>query len=1134
MSFPCALAVAVILAITAFVRVPAQETISYSLAREGRVSLALYDSSDVQIRTILSAQPQEAGDHAILWDGLDREGRPVASGGYKWKLLQTQGFQSEFLTALGTSFGATQWPGCHNGPAALAVDYRRGHVYMAAASVEGGPQVVKMTMDGQIIWSHRPYEGWGHSRDIAFSPTDPHIENKEYPEGVLYFPMSESGNLHVLDARDGSSVLDRHQVTSPSVMASYKPLRAAFMKIDLCGADGRAAKGWTPAPLAKYSRERGFGWDSIDGLTVSTDAAANSAERDGHTMASAGAAGKEGHRSFLIKFPEGMKYCEARIVVEGNASELEVYSDLKQGKPNLREPRIEKRGRYSVLAFETKANKGVLDITLGAKEGAKGVWSLRAVELMVPPDRFDAYGDKVMAAFTNANRIQRIRPQDWVALSDTVVPDLRDVAIDNSGKILALSGDKVVIVQESGDAHTILIEGLIDPRALSVDRISGDLFVAERAGSHQIKRFDATGRLRKTFGRKGGRLQGLYEAENFLDVADVAGDSKGGFFIVEAWVAPRRTAHFDAEGKLIAEWYGGQGFYTYASLDPERPDRVWFDSHFGWIVEAEMNWEMGQWKPRATYNFDGLAGGLFEGMEVRRGWTLRCRDGKRYLLYSRYPAVVQVDEANHRLVPIVKSDMNVPPFVETLCGKTKAGSFLWTDANRDGESQKDEFVFSQFTPHGKRWLIDNDFTYRCAYAPKHKGANYLVRTLAPQWRNGIPVYPNYDDCKDAELLTDNSLRMKNGKEEGYLSEPAAYYRDASGASYLAVHLTGDYYSARGDGDMGHGFNWPADIVDGVAIAKWDKEGRLMWKGSGLASERLSDIPGRLNWPNGIVGTAHGLVGVTDRIVWPLSLWSEDGLYAGGVFDRNDPNDARYAWFRVTHDDGWEAIKPVSNMGVLQYDMNANGVFTEKWNNQAIFIGCGWNNRPAYRVSGFDRMSRQEGTVRIAKPAKAAKAAGKGLSTEYFGNVSLGGVPVLNTVSGQVWFGTQGKSQLDKPWPDSPVTKKPFSLRMTGQLEARFSEPTRFSLYRGPGANSQFDKARLWVNGKLVIDAWDNAANGERKLRSTLVNLTAGGKVPIKLEYAVSAAERKPQLHLCWESIGQPIEHVPMGYLYLED
>lgn len=59
--------------------------IRYSLAREEKVSLRVYDVAGRVVRTLVD-QVLPAGDHATVWDGADEQGRRVPAGVYVYRL----------------------------------------------------------------------------------------------------------------------------------------------------------------------------------------------------------------------------------------------------------------------------------------------------------------------------------------------------------------------------------------------------------------------------------------------------------------------------------------------------------------------------------------------------------------------------------------------------------------------------------------------------------------------------------------------------------------------------------------------------------------------------------------------------------------------------------------------------------------------------------------------------------------------------------------------------------------------------------------------------------------------------------------------------------------------------------------
>lgn len=51
--------------------------IRYQLPQAGNVSAAVYDAEGRLVRELLRGAPQEAGQHSLIWDGLDRAAPPA-------------------------------------------------------------------------------------------------------------------------------------------------------------------------------------------------------------------------------------------------------------------------------------------------------------------------------------------------------------------------------------------------------------------------------------------------------------------------------------------------------------------------------------------------------------------------------------------------------------------------------------------------------------------------------------------------------------------------------------------------------------------------------------------------------------------------------------------------------------------------------------------------------------------------------------------------------------------------------------------------------------------------------------------------------------------------------------------------
>jgi len=74
-------------------------TISYSIPQPGNVELAVYNIKGQKVKTLV-CEKKEAGQHQVIWDGSDRDNRPVASGVYFYTLQisnQTVAYRKSLL-----------------------------------------------------------------------------------------------------------------------------------------------------------------------------------------------------------------------------------------------------------------------------------------------------------------------------------------------------------------------------------------------------------------------------------------------------------------------------------------------------------------------------------------------------------------------------------------------------------------------------------------------------------------------------------------------------------------------------------------------------------------------------------------------------------------------------------------------------------------------------------------------------------------------------------------------------------------------------------------------------------------------------------------------------------------------------
>lgn len=319
----------------------------------------------------------------------------------------------------------------------------------------------------------------------------------------------------------------------------------------------------------------------------------------------------------------------------------------------------------------------------------------------------------------------------------------------------------------------------------------------------------------------------------------------------------------------------------------------------------------------------------------------------------------------------------------------------------------------------------------------------------------------------------------------------------------------------------------------MALLRLDANGNRIWR-SATKAARFPHPRGQLHDAYHLDREVKGCVPVLDHVEQPCEFWTTDGLYVGGLFDGRDPYDGHdlnqpgsppnrlYTWLgtKAKHvfQNSFDQTSPLCGD-----DYRAGGDVGELPDGSVVFLGQGENNNPCYRITGWDGWVRQRGQVRIEKPAREIAQQGTGLKAEYFTNTGFSGSPAITRNDARLWFGANA------PWPKD-IQAQDFSVRWTGFIEPRFTEDYCLSIY----ARGDF---KLWIDGKEV--AWANEDYPRdkelHKGHSLPIPLRAGERVPVKIEYCANmdtpAFNSGPAFHFNWESLSQPVEHLPTAVLY---
>jgi hypothetical protein len=175
--------------------------ISFSLDKPGRTSLAVYSADgEVQLRALLVGEHLEAGEHTVHWDGLDRDGRPLAPGSYQWKLVTGPGIEATFLDSLGTHPKAgpwARWIGNHTGPSAIAVGEQG--ICVGAPIAEGPPNIHFFEPDFATTRWFAPHYGWSAVGHRVLAMTDRSVVSLSQDARVSLFDIQTGSKTRSFD-----------------------------------------------------------------------------------------------------------------------------------------------------------------------------------------------------------------------------------------------------------------------------------------------------------------------------------------------------------------------------------------------------------------------------------------------------------------------------------------------------------------------------------------------------------------------------------------------------------------------------------------------------------------------------------------------------------------------------------------------------------------------------------------------------------------------------------------------------------------------------------------------------------------------------------------------------------------------
>jgi hypothetical protein len=542
---------------------------------------------------------------------------------------------------------------------------------------------------------------------------------------------------------------------------------------------------------------------------------------------------------------------------------------------------------------------------------------------------------QLVVSYLKHNEVQWRDPWSGERLERATVQAPKGVAFDQAGNLLVISANQVLKFSQPGKTPRVFIDGLTSPYRLDVDRSNGDILVAEREPSHQVKRFSSTGTLLNTYGKLGGRSRGgRYDPkEGFMGIQDIAAEPGGNFLVVEDEnQSPRRVARVNRNGEVIQEWYASSVWTSYISPDPEDPSTVWFEHADGHLSKAKVDFNSRTWKLDATFpSFLDIEDTPQAKDAYDNGFRIRKHGGLTYVVNEERSqlAVMRVDEAAGRLKPCTIVDYGGGYGTDGI----EHPALVWSDVNGDGLQQPEEMTrYRGFAwwPWG-RGYFRSDTNLNFVGFSQINGKLYRVNVIG--WTPaGCPVY---QDLREVE--TRSSVDSVGNENKGW--------------AMLAPQVDGNVFGVF-DVDL-KDWNKPSSTW----VIRWNQKGEIDWwlnnKNQDPSFDQRHNPPpaGKVYAFRQVVGVTHDAVIANDynggwdgdqRAI--TYVWDKDGLWVGGLFENVDLNAAP------------------DYLYTLSSDNRSGDIWTDPATGDVYFYGAWDTDFRIYKITGWNDWVRLSGTV----------------------------------------------------------------------------------------------------------------------------------------------------------------------------
>lgn len=347
----------------------------------------------------------------------------------------------------------------------------------------------------------------------------------------------------------------------------------------------------------------------------------------------------------------------------------------------------------------------------------------------------------IALAFSKVNRVELYK-LNGNKYKSIIIASPETMRFDDKNNLLIISENKLIKVNISTEkTQNIITSNLVKPQDFVINQ--KHIVVAD-SGDNKVKVFKLSGKLLRKIGSNAIRQPGKYNPNILFRPVSIAVDSENQVWVTEDSLMPKRISVWNLNnGKFVREYLGPAKYAGGSWLDPK--DKNIFYAEGMMFKRHESNWKL-----QAIY--DNFISPSYKLMLKNRFYTGEAParpvyyNNKLFMIRDRHWANAKIWYGIMGKDQVLKAYAALGSFSELSShfkqrppswdGHSLNYTFLWVDANHDGEIEWSELQFTKAKYQILHWAgrmskkLDFYFVLN----------NNEIYKLSANWQKGFPSY----------------------------------------------------------------------------------------------------------------------------------------------------------------------------------------------------------------------------------------------------------------------------------------------------------------------------------------------------------------------------------------------------------